>query len=590
MENNKKVKGSLKTLRRLFSYCFGMNFLLVFIFFCLILAQISRIASTVFFQIIVDNYLTPLTQNYTDELYNTFLKTIFVLVIILFSGNLITLLYKQLVAKISIVITHRIRIELFKKIQQLPITYFDTHKHGDIMSTIINDIENLKKFLINGLPNFIMESVASVCNITMMIILSWKLSLQMNIVFIGIFFVFNKVVKKSRLYFKEQQDKLGELSGYLEEMFEGQKVIKVFNREEKIITDFDSLNDSLFKSAKKANILSNLVPTILSDLSDVNFAIAVCIGLFFVIDGNITIGVALAFFQYARSFIFPIINMSNRYNETIITLVSLDRIFKILDEDSEIDKGKMLTMDKIKGHIEIKNVNFRYNDKKEILTNINIDAVCGKKIALIGATGAGKTTITSLINRFYEVSEGEILLDGTNIQDISKDILRQNIAVVLQDSNLFTGSILENVRFGRLDATDDEVIKALKMSNAYNFVEKLPDTYKTIITDNGGNLSQGEKQLLSIARAMLSKSPILLLDEATSSIDTRTEKIIEDSLNKLMKNKTTFIVAHRLSTIRNSDIILVLENGKIIEQGKHTELLEQQGKYYQLYNGLLEIS
>ncbi|MDR3289916.1 MAG: ABC transporter ATP-binding protein/permease [Rickettsiales bacterium] len=581
-------KKNFKTLWRVFSYIENLKPILVFVFLLIVFSPFVKIAGMAFFQIVVDNYVVPLTENYNTTLYNEFLKFILILAFIFVIGFFITIIYTQFIAKIVAIILHRIRFDLFKKMQKLPISYYDTHKRGNIMSIYINDVDTLRKFLNTSISVIIFNIVMSFLNIVMMFYYNWKLTLLLSLIFIGIKVVYTNIIKKSNTYFKEQQEKLGKLNGYIEEMFEGQKVIKVFNREEQAKIDFEKINNSLNKSSIKSSFFGNSISPILGNVSDFNYIIVVCVGLFFVCDDHMKIGVALAFFQCARNFIYPFIEVSH-FCETIMNAnAGAERIFTLLDEMNEIDDGK-ITLKNTNGDIKIKNVSFGYGDK-DILYNINIKAKRGNKIALIGATGSGKTTIASLLNRFYDVSEGIITIDGIDIKNITKDSLRENITVVLQDTNLFTGSILENVRYGRLNASNIDVIEALKNANAFDFVSKFSNSYNTIITNNGENLSQGEKQLLSIARAMLSKSPILILDEATSSIDTKTEKLIEDSLNKLMKNKTIFIIAHKLSTIKNSDEIIVLDNGKIIEHGKHKELLDMEGKYYQLYNGLLEIS
>jgi ATP-binding cassette subfamily B protein len=504
---------------------------------------------------------------------------------------------------ISTKILFKMRVDLFSKMQTLPIGYFDTHKRGDIMSVYTNDVDNIRGFLTNTIVDSIFNAVLIIANATMMLYYSRKLSIIVLITtFIVAYAIKNITIKTGKL-FKQQQEELGKLNGFVEEMIEGQKVIKVFNHEKQTKNDFQILNEKLYEISKNANNYGNILMPVLSNISNVGYSFVVMIGAIMVFNENMTIGIAIAFFQYARSFIFPIAEMSQEFNVVMNAMAGAERVFKLLDEKPEIDEGKveMVTSNttlcwkdgdkyiSVKGNIDFKNVIFKYNDEKLILNNINMRANTGQKIALVGSTGAGKTTITNLINRFYDITEGEILFDEINIKNIKKDSLRKNISMVLQDTNLFTGSVMENIRYGRLDATDEDVKAAAELANAAYFIKHLPNGYDTILTDNANNLSQGEKQLLSIARAMISYSPVLILDEATSSIDTRTERLIEDGMNRLMQGRTVFIIAHRLSTVRNSDLIIVMEKGEIIEAGNHAELFGNRGKYYQLSVGLTKM-
>ncbi|GMO56307.1 MAG: ABC transporter ATP-binding protein [Rickettsiales bacterium] len=610
-----KPKNFWSTLRRILSYISGMEYMFFVVVILCIIAPLCRITTTAFFQIGIDDYIMPLSKNNTPELFSAFIVFLGTLAKVFIIGTISIYAYKQIMVRISTKMLYKMRIDLFSKMESLPIKYFDTHKHGDIMSIYTNDVDNIREMLTNSISGFIFNIVMTISNLVMMIYFSWKMSIVIGIVIFLIFSAIKHITSKTGKLFKEQQEALGKLNGYVEEIIEGQKVIKVFNREQQIKNEFNDSNNKLREIAKTANNYGNMLMPVLVNISNIGYSIIVMLGSFLVFKGYMTLGIAIAFFQYARSFVFPISEISQGYNVVMNAMAGAERIFVLLDEKPEYDDGNVESVwvnplgqplaneekgaklawkngdifTPLNGYITLKNVVFGYNDEKTILKGINVYAKPDQKIALVGSTGAGKTTITNLINRFYDITEGEILFDGINVKDIKKDCLRKSVSIVLQDTNLFTGSVLDNIRYGRLNATDEEVKKAAELANASTFINHLPNGYDTILTDNGGNLSQGEKQLLSIARAMLSKSKVLILDEATSSIDTRTEKLIEEGMDTLMKGRTVFVIAHRLSTIRNANLIVVMENGQILEKGDHDELYTNKGKYYQLSTGLIEM-
>jgi ATP-binding cassette subfamily B protein len=584
-----KPKNFWFTLKRIFSYISGMEFLVFIVVVLCTIAPLCRIAGSAFFQITIDDYLVPLAKNYDENLFLGFGQLVRVLAGIFILGFIAFFIFEQIMSYISTKMLFKIRIDLFSKMETLPIKYFDTHKHGDIMSIYTNDVDNIREMLTNGVTSFIFNTVITIANVVMMLYYSWKLSIIIAFVILIMAIFVKEITTKSRKLFRERQEELGKLNGFAEEMIEGQRVVKVFSQEEKVMNDFKILNERLYNVSKKAADCGNILMPTLINITNISYSLIVMLGALMVVRGSMTLGVAIAFFQYARSFVFPIAEVSQGFNTVMSAVAGSERIFKLLDEKEEEDEGKVELKYPADGNINFKNVVFGYDDKKTILNNISMQAHRGQKIALVGSTGAGKTTIANLINRFYDVSGGEITFGNINIKDIKKSSLRKNISIVLQDVNLFTETVMENIRYGRLDATDDEIIEAAELANASQFIKHLSGNYNTILTDNGNNLSQGEKQLLSIARAILSRAPILILDEATSSIDTRTEKLIENGMNALMRGRTVFIIAHRLSTIRNSDIIIVMEGGRIIERGSHMELLKNKGRYYQLSSGLIKM-
>ena len=617
-----RPKNLFKTIKRIFGYMSDFKIQLFIIFILIVLTLLARIIGTAYSKIAIDKYIEPLAKNYNIELFNSFVKSIFIMAFIYFIGVVANYIYNRMMVSVAAKTLYKIRIDLFKKMEKLPIKYFDTHSHGDIMSLYTNDIDAIRQILSNGMAEFLLSIITIIGIFIMMVYYSWQLTI---LVVIMLFVMLNRIKHigtKSGKYFVKQQKELGKLNGYIEEMIEGQKVVKVFCHEEISELDFSKINEKLCKISTTANSYANILIPLTMNLANINCAFISIIGAILVLKALLSLGTLIAFLQYTRAFVRPIAGISQQFNGLLTAIAGAERIFNLIDEKEEIDDGNIVLVNakididgniietnertntwawkevgkngkvkyyELKGEIEFKDVIFKYGGEKIVLDTINLKANMGEKIALVGSTGAGKTTITSLINRFYEIKSGEITFDRINIKKIKKSELRKTISVVLQDSHLFTASVMENIRYGNLNATDEEVIAAAKLANADQFIQHLPQKYDTILTDDAANLSQGERQLLTIARAIVANPPVLILDEATSSIDTRTEKLIEQSMDVLMKGRTVFIIAHRLSTVRNSDSIIVLENGKIIEQGNHTKLLNNKGKYYQLYNGIFEL-
>ena len=518
----------------------------------------------------------------------------------------------------------RIRDKMFEKMQRLPIKYFDTHTHGDIMSHYTNDTDTLEQMISMSLPQAINSITSVIATLYAMIAMSWQLTLfAIACVFVMIN-VSKNIAKKSSVYFVDQQETIGKVNGYIEEMMNGQKVVKVFNYEERAKEKFDEINEKLFDAMYKAHANANKLMPILNNLGNIEYVLVAVLGAYLAINKivpGLTIGTIAAFLALTRSFNQPIKQISNQLNTIVMAMAGAQRIFALIDEEPEVDDGYVtlvnvkkdgenlietdevtglwawkhphsdgtLEYKELKGDIVFEDVDFGYTEGKTVLHDISLYAKPGQKIAFVGATGAGKTTITNLINRFYDVDVGKIRYDGINIKKIKKDDLRRSLGLVLQDTNLFTGTIKDNIKYGKLNATDEEVIEAAKIANAHNFISKLPNGYDTMLTENGIQLSQGQRQLLSIARCAINNPPVMILDEATSSIDTRTEKIVQDGMDSLMNGRTVFVIAHRLSTVRNAKAIIVLEHGKIIERGNHEQLLELKGEYYQLYTGAFEL-
>ena len=622
----KDSKDSLKTMKRLLAYVLkeykGLFFIVLL---TIIISSLANVVGTLFLRNLIDDYIAPLLKVSGTPDFGPLFKVIITMAIIYIVGVLSTYIYSRIMITISQGSLKKIRDDMFHHMESLPIKFFDTHAHGDIMSLYTNDTDALRQMLSQGIP----QLLSAIITVISVFISMMFLSIPLTIVQIIIIFLMVKVTKsigaKSGKYFAAQQRDLGAVNGYIEEMMEGQKVVKVFCHEEEAKTNFDKLNDTLCNSANYANKYANALMPVMNNIGYINYVVVAIFGSVITIFefGGFTIGALASFLQLTRTFSQTVIQMSQQFNFVIMALAGSERIFKFLDEEKESDEGYVtlvnaienetgeitqvkehtgiwawkhphedgtVTYTKLLGEVVFHDVDFGYNDEKIILHNVKLFAKPGQKIAFVGATGAGKTTITNLINRFYDIQDGKIRYDGININKIKKNDLRSSLGIVLQDAHLFTGTVADNIRYGKLDATDEEVLAAAKLANADTFIRHLPKGYDTMLTGDGGSLSQGQRQLLTIARAAIADPPVLILDEATSSIDTRTEKIVQDGMDKLMKGRTVFVIAHRLSTIKNSDVIMVMDQGRIIERGNHDDLIEQKGKYYELYTGAFELS
>lgn len=617
MEKPKDIK---KTLGRLLAYMLDYKFQLVGVFVGIILSALAGVAGTYFLRPII-NGLGEFIGQQSPDLSN-FIRTLFIMGLIYLLGSTGSFVYNRLMLNISTGTMRKIRIDMFRHMQNLPIKYYDTHTHGELMSRFTNDTDTLREILSRGIPQLVTSVVSITGVFIMMLVISPILTLLVIIMLFIMLFAIKKIGGKSANFFIKQQRHLGEVNGFIEEMIVGQKVVKVFSREEKVGEEFEELNEKLRKSSSSAQTFAGILMPIMANLSYVNYALTASVGAAMAIGGYLDIGSIASFLQYTRSFSRPITEISHQFNTLLAALAGAERIFDMMDTPPEINEGSVTLVNaevsddgtiseterktgswawkridsdgkpeyvRLRGEVRFENVTFAYEENKNVLNNISLYAKPGQKIALVGSTGAGKTTITNLINRFYDVQEGRILYDGIDVREIKKDDLRRSLAMVLQDTNLFTGTVRDNIRYGRLDATDEEVERAAKIANADFFITHLPQGYDTMLTGDGANLSQGQRQLLAIARAAIADPPVLILDEATSSIDTRTEALIESGMDKLMEGKTVFIIAHRLSTVRNANAIMVMENGEIIERGDHNSLIEQRGKYYQLYTGMFEL-
>ena len=616
----KKTKKS-KTILRLLKYLFTTYKLQFFI--VLVAIIVSALASVIgiqFIQQLIDNYIVPLIGQQNPD-FSSLLQAIIGMAGIYAVGIIATYVYNRLMINISQGILNRIRTEMFNHMQTLPIGYFDSHSHGETMSTYTNDVDALRECLSQSIPQVFSAIITMITVLISMLTTNIYLTLVVVAMVIIMAFVARYLGGNSSRFFVKQQEDLSKVNGYIEEMIEGQKVVKVFCYEEENMKKFDELNEDLCDSATSANTYANILMPCILNIGNLGYVLVAVIGGILSVNGFLSIGSIAAFLQYVKSFTNPLGQVSQQMNFIAMALAGAERIFKLIDEKSEEDDGyvtlvnaKMengkiveteertgmwawkhphhdgrITYTKLRGHVQFENVVFGYTDKKVVLHDISLEANEGEKVSFVGATGAGKTTITNLINRFYDIQSGKIRYDGINIKKIKKSDLRRSLGMVLQDTSLFTGTIKDNIRYSIQTATDEEVIAAAKLANADGFIQKLPQGYDTVITGNGEGLSQGQRQLLSIARAALDNAPVLILDEATSSIDTRTEKIVQDGMDKLMKGRTVFVIAHRLSTIRNSDLIMVLDHGRIIERGNHNELIAKKGMYYGLYTGAIEI-
>ena len=626
--NNKKgpegmAKVNKDVVKRLMSYIGHYKLRFAAVLICIVVNALAMVSCSLYLQTLIDSYITPLLQAATPDFAPLF-RSILIMGCIYAVGILACLFYNRTMVSIAQGTLKRIRDEMFEHMQTLPIRYFDTHTHGDIMSHYTNDTDTLRQMLAQSIPQMFSSLITIISVFFAMLFTSWQLTIFVLCFVFIMLQVTGRVAGKSGYYFIRQQKALGDVNGYIEEMINGQKVIKVFCHEEKAKEIFDQKNEELCKDAFAANSFANILMPIMGNLGNLQYVLLATIGGTMALGGagGMTVGTIASFLQLSRSFMNPISQISNQLNMVVMALAGAERIFKLMDEEPEVDEGYVtlvnakydengelteskertglwawkhphgdgtLTYTKMRGEVRFYDVDFGYNEEKIVLHNISLYAEPGQKVVFVGSTGAGKTTITNLINRFYDLADGKIRYDDININKIKKADLRRSLGVVLQETNLFTGTIMENIRYGKLDATDEEVYAAAKLANADDFIRLLPNGYDTVITGNGGSLSQGQRQLIAIARAAVADPPVMILDEATSSIDTRTEAIVQRGMDALMKGRTVFVIAHRLSTVRNSDVIMVLEQGRIIERGSHDKLIAEKGKYYQLYTGAFEL-
>lgn len=588
-----KPKNTGKTLKRILDY-FGKSKGLIFlVFIFLILSTVASVLGSYRLQPLIDSAIYPVFN--AKEL----VRQLIILGSIFVVGSVASFLQSRIMVSISYKTTNKIRSDLFNHMQGLPLSYFDSKTHGELMSRFTNDIDNIQMLLEQSIVQLFSSALMFVGVIAAMLVLSWKLFLITAVLLVIMMFAAAKISAKTRKHFQDQQANLGKMNGYIEETIEGMKVVKVFNHEEQCKEEFQALNHSFRDSATKANFYAGVIMPIMGNLNNIAYALTAVVGGVLAVLSGFSIGSLSAFLQYSRQVSQPINQITSQMNALFSALAGAERVFEVMDLTVETDEGTVTATEKdgaaywddngkltpIKGEVVFHDVDFSYDGKKQILRDISLYAKPGQKIAFVGSTGAGKTTITNLINRFYDIQSGQITYDGIDIKRIKKDDLRRTQGIVLQDTHLFTGTVMDNIRYGRLDATDEECIAAAKSVSAHSFIHRLPDGYQTQITGDGDNLSQGQRQLLAIARAAVAAPPVMILDEATSSIDTRTERLIEKGMDTLMNGRTVFVIAHRLSTVRNSNAIMVLEHGEIIERGDHNGLLEQQGRYYQLCTG-----
>lgn len=626
---NKKPKVSkenIQTAKRLLKYVTGtykIRFVIVFI--CILLSSVASISVSMSLKFLIDDFITPLIGQQSPDFANLY-RALAVLGSIFLMGVISTFTYTRLMVYIGQGVLKKVRDDMFEHMQTLPIRYFDQNTNGSIMSLYTNDTDTLRQMISQSIPQALMSFFTIIVTFVSMVILSPLLTI-LAVIMIGVMMlVTKKIGGNSGKYFVRQQKSLADVTGFVEERMNGQRVVKVFNHERKSEEEFDKLNEALFESASQANTFANMMGPVIGNIGNMQFVLTAVLGGFLSVlgIGGITLGVLASYLQFTKSFTQPFMQVAQQFNSIVMALAGAERIFDLIDEKSEKDEGYVTLVNvrkdengniveckertgmwawkhphaadgsvsytELTGDVRFEDVTFGYNEDKVILKDISLFAKPGQKLAFVGSTGAGKTTITNLINRFYDIQEGKIRYDGINITKIKKDDLRRSLGIVLQDTHLFTGTIMDNIRYGKLDATDEEVYEAAKLAHADQFIKMLPKGYDTMLSGDGEELSQGQRQLLSIARAAVANPPVLILDEATSSIDTRTESIVQKGMDNLMKGRTVFVIAHRLSTIRNSDAIIVLEHGKIIERGDHEDLIKMKGTYYQLYTGKLELS
>lgn len=615
-----KIKNPGKLFARLMGFIFKKYLpACIIVVTCIFVSVLANVQGTMFTKNLIDDYIVPLLKTGSPD-YGPLLAAMGKVAVFYGIGVISTFAYSKIMIYVSQGTIKNLRVELFSHMQDLPIRYFDSHAHGDIMSIYTNDIDTLRQLISQSLPQILNSAITVVSVFVSMVILNIPLTVLTIVMVIVTTVVTKKFAGFSSRYFLAQQRDLGKVNGFIEEMLNGQKVVKVFTHEQENIEAFDKINDELFESAYNANMYSNMLGPVNAQIGNLSYVLCALAGGVMALSGfgGLTLGKLASFLTFNKSFNMPISQVSQQFNSIIMALAGCDRIFSLLDEAPETDEGYVTLVNakeengkltethertglwawkhthqadgsvdykKLEGDVVFNDVDFGYVPEKIVLHDVDLFATPGQKIAFVGTTGAGKTTITNLINRFYDIADGKIRYDGININKIKKADLRHSLGIVLQDTHLFTATVMENIRYGKLDATDDEVYAAARLANADTFIRQLPDGYNTVLTGDGANLSQGQRQLLAIARAAIADPPVLILDEATSSIDTRTERIVQDGMDKLMHGRTTFVIAHRLSTVRNSDCIMVLEQGRIIERGSHDELISKKGKYYQLYTG-----
>ncbi len=614
----KATKQQKQVMMRLFGFVLKhYKFSILTVLVCIVVSSITSLFSTLFTRTLIDDYITPLTQMANPE-YASLLQTLFRLGLILLLGVVASYAYNRLMINVSQGTMLRLRKQIFERMEQLPISYFDQHSHGEMMSVFTNDVDSLRQMISTAMAQVFSSIITIVATFTSMVVLSVPLTLVSIFIAVVMMVATTKLGKWSRGYFRTQQESLASVNGFVEEMMTGQKVVKVFCHEQQAIGQFEDINERLRSSAYNANKIASIVMPVNGNLGNLGYVLLAVVGAALALSGSweLSLGTIVAFLQLNKSFTQPISHVSQQINSVLNASVGAERVFALGDAEPEVDEGKWVVADgkwkveseewkeesgkrrvesgerrvesgerRVQGDVDFRHVNFGYTSEKQVLFDICINTQPGQKIAFVGGTGAGKTTIINLINRFYDVQQGDILYDGIPINDISKQSLRRSMTIVLQETHLFTGTVIDNIRYGCLNATDDDCIRAAQLVGAHDFIRRLADGYQTLLQGDGGNLSQGERQLLAIARAAVANPPVLILDEATSSIDTRTEQLVQRGMDTIMQGRTTFVIAHRLSTVRNADQIIVLDHGRIAEHGTHQQLLEQRGQYYQLYTG-----